>query len=154
MSLAIHTRYIGPTDKKQSRVKAIVRHNNLWSFTATVNFDWTLGSESAHRLAAIALIEKHFPESVGTTMLCVGNTIDNKGYVFAMIPQRFFAPLADMSETKIAFRAVDPNSYLIEGDGKRQWFKAHASWEALDMAKAAGFDESKGFRVIETIQGV
>jgi len=25
MSLAIHTKYLGPTDKKQARVKAIVR---------------------------------------------------------------------------------------------------------------------------------
>ena len=87
MSLAIHTKYIGPTDKKQARVKAIVRRDNLVSFTATVNFDWTSSSESAHRLAANALIEKHFPHLVSTNMLCVGNTLDNKGYVFAMIQQ-------------------------------------------------------------------
>ena len=83
--IAIHTKYLGPTDKKQSRVKAIVRRDNLVSFTATVNFDWTLNCESAHRLAAIALIEKHYPHLVSTNMLCVGNTLDNKGYVFAII---------------------------------------------------------------------
>jgi hypothetical protein len=154
MSLAIHTKYIGPTDRKQARIKATVRLSNLVSFSATVSYDWTcMNAELAHRQAAIALIAKHFPESVSTTMLCVGNTLENKGYVYTMIPHRFFAFTADMSDKEISFRSVEPNSYLIEGDGKQQWFKAHASWQALDMAKVAGFDETKGFRVTQTIQG-
>ena len=31
-----------------------------------------------------------------------------------------------------------------------EWFYAWASWQALDAAKAAGFDESKGFAVVMT----
>jgi hypothetical protein len=157
MSLAIHTKYLGPTDKKQARIKATVRRGISFNcfavnFSATVNFDWTVGTEVAHRLAAIALLKKHFPESFGSGgMHCCGNTLDNRGFVFTVIPCNFTAPLSDESEKTLTFRAIDTkNNYLIEGDGRQEWFRAETSWQALDMAKASGFNETKGFRVIET----
>lgn len=160
MSLAIHTKFIGPTDKRQARIKATVRRGNSFNcfainFSATVNFDWTVGTEEAHRLAAVALLKKHFPESFGSGgMFCCGNTLDNRGFVFTLVPEKFTVPLSDESEKTLTFRAIDTKSnYLIEGNGRQEWFRAETSWQALDMAKAAGFEESKGFRVIETRLG-
>lgn len=46
------------------------------------------------------------------------------------------------------------NAYLIiEGDdtSTAEWFYADSSWKALDAAKAAGFDETKGFRIVNTL---
>lgn len=152
MSLAIHTKYLGPTDKNQSRVKAIVCRGNRINFSATVNFDWTVGTEEAHRLAAIALLKKHFPESFGSGgMHCCGNTLDNRGFVFTVIPNKFTVPLSDNSENTITYQAIPTEyRYLIDGNGRQEWFRADASWKALDMAKASGFDETKGFRIIQT----
>ena len=46
------------------------------------------------------------------------------------------------------------NAYLIveAGDAATaEWFYARYSWQALDAAKAAGFDETKGFAVVRTL---
>jgi hypothetical protein len=41
---------------------------------------------------------------------------------------------------------------IVEGNDPKtaEWFYADASWKALDAAKAAGFDELKGFAVVFT----
>jgi hypothetical protein len=46
------------------------------------------------------------------------------------------------------------NAYLIveAGDPKTaEWFYADASWQALDAAGRAGFDETRGFAVVLTL---
>ena len=155
MALAIHTKYIGPTDTRQARIKATVCRGwgNQNKCSATINFDWSVGTETAHRLAAVALLKKHFPDSFGSGgMFCCGNTLDNRGFVFTVIPgNKFTAPLSDNSESTITYQAIPTEyRYLIEGNGRQEWFRSDASWKALDMAKASGFDETKGFRIIET----
>ena len=47
--------------------------------------------------------------------------------------------------TMKAFLIVEAND-----PATAEWFYARASWQALDAAKAAGFDESKGFAVVFT----
>lgn len=55
---AITTKYIGPTNFKGSRVKAIWR-NPSGGLTVTLNWDYALNSEENHRAAAEALMAKY-----------------------------------------------------------------------------------------------
>jgi hypothetical protein len=46
------------------------------------------------------------------------------------------------------------NAYLIvEADDPKtaEWFYADASWQALDAAGRAGFDETRGYKVVRTL---
>ncbi len=46
------------------------------------------------------------------------------------------------------------NAYLIvQGKDPKtaEWFYARTSWQALDAAKADGFDETVGFAVVRTL---
>ena len=54
-------------------------------------------------------------------------------------------PHLTKGETMNAFLIVEAND-----PATAEWFYARASWQALDAAKAAGFDESRGFAVVRT----
>jgi hypothetical protein len=43
---------------------------------------------------------------------------------------------------------------IVEGGDPKtaDWFYAEASWQALDAAKAAGYSESVGFAVVNTMR--
>jgi hypothetical protein len=46
------------------------------------------------------------------------------------------------------------NAYLIveaKDPKTAEWFYANASWQALDAAGRAGFDEARGFEVVLTL---
>ena len=46
------------------------------------------------------------------------------------------------------------NAYLIveaNDANTAEWFYARTSWQALDDAKASGFNESRGFAVVLTL---
>lgn len=83
MSVAIHTKYIGPTDKTGSRVKAYTHRGwdegraIVWS--VTVPFDHS-GRE--HEQAAEALIRKYWPAVVVDRLTYVGSSADGKGDVY------------------------------------------------------------------------
>jgi hypothetical protein len=87
MPLAIHTKYIGPSNTRGARIKATctIDHNTKW--TATVSFEYGADSETRHALAAKALLVKHAPQLHTETLYCCGNTLDNLGYVFAVYPE-------------------------------------------------------------------
>ena len=42
---------------------------------------------------------------------------------------------------------------IVEGNDPKtaEWFFADAGWQALDQAKAAGFDELVGFAIVKTM---
>jgi hypothetical protein len=42
---------------------------------------------------------------------------------------------------------------IVEGNDPKtaEWFFADASWQALDRAKAAGFNELVGFAIVKTM---
>jgi hypothetical protein len=42
---------------------------------------------------------------------------------------------------------------IVEGNDPTtaEWYYARTSWQALDAAKADGFDETKGFAVVRTM---
>ncbi len=86
MGIAIHTKYIGPTNTKGARIKAscVRGRENLSVF---VSFDYALGCEERHAKAVFALLAKFAPELAKDHKLyCCGSTMDNLGYVFSINP--------------------------------------------------------------------
>lgn len=86
MPIAIHTKYIGPTNTKGSRIKATVRRDSKTLWTASVPFDHALNCEERHASAARALLQKHVPSQLTETLYIAGSTLDNLGYVFTVYP--------------------------------------------------------------------
>lgn len=87
MSIAIHTKYIGPTNTKGARIKAMIRRDSKTLWTATVSFDYSLDSQARHALAAKALLQSQAPALLDEEMSCAGSTLDNLGYVFTICPE-------------------------------------------------------------------
>ena len=87
MSLAIHTKYIGPTNTRGARIKATCTIDKKTKWTVSISFDYAVDSETRHGLAAKALLAKFAPGLQEETLWCCGNTLDNLGYVFAIYPE-------------------------------------------------------------------
>lgn len=87
MPIAIHTKYIGPSNTKGARIKATIRRDSKTAWTATVPFDHALNCEARHALAARAVLQKHSPALLEESISCAGSTLDNLGYVFTVYPQ-------------------------------------------------------------------
>ena len=75
--IAIHTKYIGPTNYKPARIKAYTRSG----FSCTVSVDHTLSYEARHFAAVQALVAKH-KLNWDLTDMRFGDSADGKGYVF------------------------------------------------------------------------
>jgi len=87
MPIAIHTKYLGPTVTKGARIKATCTRDHACKWIVTVGFDYAAVSEARHAQAAQALLAKYAPELQAETLWCCGNTLDDRGYVFAVYPQ-------------------------------------------------------------------
>ena len=87
MSIAIHTKYIGPTNTRGARIKATCVRDRDSKWTASVSFEYAADSETRHSLAAKALLAKFAPGLQKETLWCCGNTLDKLGYVFAIYPE-------------------------------------------------------------------
>ena len=87
MSIAIHTKYIGPTNTRGARIKATCVRDKDSKWTASVSFEYAADSETRHSLAAKALLAKFALGLQEETLWCCGNTLDNLGYVFAIYPE-------------------------------------------------------------------
>ena len=53
--IAIHTKYISPTNTRGSRIKAFTETG----FTVTIPYDYSLNHEKVHFKAVKALVQKH-----------------------------------------------------------------------------------------------
>jgi hypothetical protein len=81
MPVAIHTKYLGPTDKTDARVRATAWRGNGSRSTVIVPFDHA--ASDAHAVAARALRDKYFP---GEPLMLAGSTLDGKGNIYAINP--------------------------------------------------------------------
>jgi hypothetical protein len=75
--IAIHTKYIGPTNTRGSRIKAYTSTG----FTVTVPYNYALSYENVHFEAVKALVSKYKLDWHIDNM-CYGDSADGKGYVF------------------------------------------------------------------------
>lgn len=78
--IAIHTKYIGPSNTRGSRIKAYTSKR-----TATIDFPYGNSVVECHYEAVKALIKKHKLEW-DVSKMCYGDSADSKGYVF-VFPQ-------------------------------------------------------------------
>jgi len=84
--IAIHTRYIGPTNTRGARIKAVcVRADCTWTATIAFRYEWA--NATRHAAAVQALFAKYDPGLQEESLWCCGNTLDNRGYVFCINPQ-------------------------------------------------------------------
>ena len=77
--IAIHTKYLSPTNTRGARVKASVYRSRDVTFSVTVGYDHA--ADDPFELAAQALAEKHWP---GKNVRYVGATLDGNGNVFTL----------------------------------------------------------------------
>ena len=80
MSIAIHTRYLGPTDSRGSRIKASAARGRE-RLTVTVPYDHA--ASDPFQVGAEALRDKYWP---GATLYRAGAALDNNGDIFTINP--------------------------------------------------------------------
>lgn len=76
--IAIHTKFIGPSDTRGARVKAYTNSG----MSATISYPYDKSFEMAHFEAVKALIEKYKLDSWDTKDMRYGDSADGRGYVF------------------------------------------------------------------------
>ena len=60
MMIAIHTKFIGPTNSRGARIKAYTAgYGDIKGFTATIPYPYELSGETCHFEAVKALVEKN-----------------------------------------------------------------------------------------------
>lgn len=80
--IAIHTKYIGPTNTRGSRIKAYTCDGmGLKGFTATVPYNHALNGEAVHFEAVKALVAKNNLDWDLTDMR-YGDSADGRGFSF------------------------------------------------------------------------
>ena len=80
--IAIHTKYIRPTNTRGSRIKAYTTgYGDLKGFTATISYPHEKSYELCHFEAVKALVEKNKLDWNLDNMRW-GDAADGKGYVF------------------------------------------------------------------------
>jgi len=75
--IAIHTKYIAPTNTKGARIKAYTHSR----FSAVVSYPYATSSPMAHYEAVKALVKK-YNLSWSIDAMCFGVSADGKGYTF------------------------------------------------------------------------
>jgi hypothetical protein len=78
--IAIHTKFIPPTNTKGARIKAYTSTG----FTATVPYSYELSHEKCHFEAVKELVKKHKLQWPIDKM-CYGDSADKTGYVFCFV---------------------------------------------------------------------
>lgn len=79
---AIHTKYIGPTNSRGSRIKAYTADGmGFKGFTATIPYPHQLSGVACHFEAVKALIEKNGLDW-NTTGMRYGDSADGRGFSF------------------------------------------------------------------------
>lgn len=80
--IAIHTKFIGPTNSRGARIKAYTADSTYHKgFNVTINYPYELSGEARHFEAVKELVKKH-NLAWNTDNMRYGDSADGKGYVF------------------------------------------------------------------------
>lgn len=79
--IAIHTKYIGPSNTRGARIKAYASDGR----SVTVGYDHALDSDKAHFQAARAFADKHLKYTPDMSRMAYGDSADGKGYCFCFL---------------------------------------------------------------------
>lgn len=81
--IAIHTKYIGPTNTRGSRIKAYTAsHGSHKGFTVTIPYDYSLDGVAVHFKAVKALVAKHGLLWPNLDAMRYGDSADGRGFSF------------------------------------------------------------------------
>ena len=83
--LIIKTKYLGPTDHKQSRIKAIHKRDSERTFSKTIDWDYELESPDNHYEAAKALMDNWEFKEYHPNMKIVSMGWDHDHYYFVVV---------------------------------------------------------------------
>lgn len=76
--IAIHTKYLSPTNSRGARIKAYSGDGR----SVTIAYPYALSGVDVHHLAAVKFIQKHLTFVDSGSKLCYGDSADNKGFTF------------------------------------------------------------------------
>lgn len=76
--LAIHTRYLGPSNVRGARIKAYTSDGR----SVTVPYAHEFDALNAHHIACIAFIQKHLTYVQSNEPMTYGDSADGRGYCF------------------------------------------------------------------------
>ena len=80
--IAIHTKYIGPTNSRGSRIKAYTADSgSIKGFTTTISYPHELSGHAVHFEAVKALVKKHNLEW-NLEDMPYGDSADGRGFSF------------------------------------------------------------------------
>ena len=80
--IAIHTKYIGPTNTRGSRIKAYTAgYGSIKGFEATIPYPYELSGEKVHFEAVKALVKKHKLDW-NLDKMRYGDSADGRGFSF------------------------------------------------------------------------
>tara|TARA_R100001163_G_C5042448_1_gene180324 strand:+ start:713 stop:1024 length:312 start_codon:yes stop_codon:yes gene_type:complete len=80
--LIIKTKYLGPTNYRGSRIKALHKRDNERTFSKTIDWDYALDSPDNHYEAAKALIKEWEFKEYHSNMKIVSMGWDHDHYYF------------------------------------------------------------------------
>ena len=83
--LIIKTKYLGPTDHKQSRIKAIHKRDSEKTFSKTIDWDYDLDCADNHYEAAKSLIDHWEFKDYHPNMKIVSMGWDHDHYYFVVV---------------------------------------------------------------------
>tara|TARA_R100000322_G_scaffold150518_1_gene107657 strand:- start:327 stop:638 length:312 start_codon:yes stop_codon:yes gene_type:complete len=83
--LIIKTKLLGPTNCKQTRIKALHKRDNERTFSKTINWDYQLESPDNHYEAAKALIKNWEFKEYHPNMKIVSMGWDHDHYYFVVV---------------------------------------------------------------------
>ncbi len=83
--LIIKTKYLGPTNYRGSRIKAIHKRDNERTFSKTIDWDYALESPDNHYEAAKALMDNWEFKEYHPNMKIVSMGWDHDHYYFVVV---------------------------------------------------------------------
>ena len=80
--IAIHTKFIAPTNSRGARIKAYTAtHGSFKGFEAVISYPYELSGEKCHFEAVKALVKKH-ELTWDLENMRFGDSADGRGFVF------------------------------------------------------------------------
>jgi hypothetical protein len=78
MMIAIHTKYLSPTNSRGARIKAYTSDGR----SVTIGYNYALDGVAVHHLAVIKFIQEHLRFVESNSPMCYGDSADGRGFSF------------------------------------------------------------------------
>jgi hypothetical protein len=76
--IAIHTKYLSPTNSRGARIKAYTSDGR----SVTIGYPYALSGVAVHHLAVVKFIQDHLKFIESNSSMCYGDSADGRGFSF------------------------------------------------------------------------